>query len=241
MRMREGWTPSKFVESRGGLAASSDPACVDVRSRLMVNLLAAAYEKAIVAHASGVLADLGCGRVPLYGVYAPLVSQVVCADWPQSLHKLAHVDCFIDLDAPLPFATGGFDTVLATDVVEHLSDPRGFVREVSRVLKIGGNLILGVPFLYWLHEEPNDHHRLTRHQLRRLCAETGLEVVHLEAYGGPLAVLFDIMGKIVPGAIAAGVVQFVGGRLLGSRIGDRLDRRKREQFPLGYCLVARKA
>jgi len=240
MRMREAWTPSKFVQARGGLAASADPACVDIRSRLMVNLLAAAYEKAILAHASGVLADLGCGRVPLYGVYATRVSQVICADWPQSLHRLAHVDCFIDLDAPLPFVSSRFDTVLATDVLEHLSDPRSFVREVSRVLRTGGKLILGAPFLYWLHEEPNDHHRLTSHQLRRLCAESGLEVVHLEAYGGPLAVLLDITGKVVPGSMAARVVQSLGGRLLASRIGERLDRRKREQFPLGYCLVARK-
>jgi SAM-dependent methyltransferase len=204
----------------------------------MISLLAAAYEKAILAHAAGALVDLGCGDVPLYGTYGPRASEVTCADWPRSRHALSHVDCFVDLNAPLPFASGRFDTALATDVVEHLADPRLFIREVARVLKPGGKLILGAPFMYWLHEEPHDHLRLTRYQLAHLCAENELEVLQLDAYGGPIAVLLDIIGKVVPGAPVAWLVQSLGARFLSSGAGRRLDTQHRDKFPLGYCMVA---
>jgi glycosyltransferase involved in cell wall biosynthesis/ubiquinone/menaquinone biosynthesis C-methylase UbiE len=45
----------------------------------------------------------------------------------------------------LPFATGSFDKVLMSEVLEHLADDRAAMREVYRVLKPGGVLALSVP------------------------------------------------------------------------------------------------
>lgn len=47
--------------------------------------------------------------------------------------------------AALPFADKQFDLVCAFDVIEHVDDDRGGFRELSRVLKKGGRLILSVP------------------------------------------------------------------------------------------------
>ena len=47
--------------------------------------------------------------------------------------------------ASLPFADGQFDLVCAFDVIEHIGDDRSGFREVGRVLKKGGRLVLSVP------------------------------------------------------------------------------------------------
>jgi 2-polyprenyl-3-methyl-5-hydroxy-6-metoxy-1,4-benzoquinol methylase len=50
----------------------------------------------------------------------------------------------------LRFASGYFDEVIIWHVLEHLPDPRGTIREIRRVLKAGGTLVVAVPnFSSW--------------------------------------------------------------------------------------------
>lgn len=46
---------------------------------------------------------------------------------------------------PLPYPDNSFDLVTSTEVVEHLENPRLFVREIHRVLKPGGYAVLSTP------------------------------------------------------------------------------------------------
>lgn len=48
-------------------------------------------------------------------------------------------------DGGLPFRSGSVDSVVASEVYEHLQDPAGFLEEVRRVLKPGGRLVLTTP------------------------------------------------------------------------------------------------
>ena len=45
----------------------------------------------------------------------------------------------------LPFVDGVFDTVVCSEVIEHVSDPYAVIQELSRVTKVGGNVILTTP------------------------------------------------------------------------------------------------
>ena len=45
------------------------------------------------------------------------------------------------------FETGAFDLVVVVDFLEHIPDDRGFARELARLLKPGGQLIINVPHL----------------------------------------------------------------------------------------------
>jgi SAM-dependent methyltransferase len=45
----------------------------------------------------------------------------------------------------LPFASSAFDMVLSNEVLEHVTDDRQAMREIMRVLRPGGRLILFVP------------------------------------------------------------------------------------------------
>jgi SAM-dependent methyltransferase len=53
-------------------------------------------------------------------------------------------------DIPVPDST--FDAALCTEVLEHVPDPIAVVRELARILKPGGRLLLSAPL--GLHQEP---------------------------------------------------------------------------------------
>ena len=86
----------------------------------------------------------------------------------------------------LPFPDSQFDTVLLIDVLEHLQSPESCIREIGRVLKIGGNLFLKVPFLYPVHDVPADFHRWTRFGLLQLASRQGFQVVSEQYIGEPI-------------------------------------------------------
>lgn len=50
-----------------------------------------------------------------------------------------------DLNAALPFADASFDGVLALEIIEHLEAPRAFVRELGRVVRPGGAVVISTP------------------------------------------------------------------------------------------------
>lgn len=81
----------------------------------------------------------------------------------------------------LPFATAAFDLVTALDVIEHLDDDVGGLREISRVLKPGAPAIIFVPAFQALWG-PNDvqsgHKR--RYRLRQLQAAVEAAGLKLE-------------------------------------------------------------
>ena len=244
MRNPDRWQPTKFAETKHGLRASRNPKCVAVQSRLITDLVAGQYERAIQAHCSGRLLDLGCGSAPLYAAYRPFISGGICADWYNTLHNKDYLDAFVDLNQGLPFKGQAFDTVLLTDVLEHIAEPLQLIREIAGVLRPGGKLIVGVPFLYWLHEEPHDYYRYTKHALVRFCNLSDLTVIELSAYGGFLDVLVDIsckgFGMLPAGSSFFRPVQFCWSALSRSAVGRKLSKAGRHQLPLGYVLVAQK-
>lgn len=127
----------------------------------------------------GVLLDAGCGNKPFESWYGPLVKRSIGIDVAPG----SRVDVFGLADA-LPFADATFDTVLCTEVLEHVEDAERAVKEIFRVLLPGGHALVTVPFLYPVHEAPYDYTRFTHHGLRNLLERQGLEVLSVEAKGG---------------------------------------------------------
>lgn len=243
VRNRDGWRETKYVRTALGLRASRDPREVAVGSRLVADLVAMSYSSSLPLHASGVLLDLGCGKVPLYDAYRSLVDHVVCVDWPGSFHTNEHVDVHCDLTRPLPLGSAIADTLIFSDVLEHLPDPQLAFAEMARVLRPGGKLLLNTPFLYRVHEAPHDYLRHTRYSLIRLAEGSGFEVLEIEELGSALHVLLDIVAKLaaeVPlvGARISSSVQAVGARFARTRLGSRLRARTAGSFPLAHMLVA---
>jgi SAM-dependent methyltransferase len=245
MKNAERWHQTKFVSTARGLRASRDREQVSVGSRFITDIIAQSYERAIRAHARGRLLDMGCGHVPLYGVYQDLVEETICIDWANTFHPSIHLDFVVDLDGKLPFVDGSFDTILLTDVLEHLAEPAGAICEAARVLRLCGKLIIGVPFFYWVHEAPHDYHRYTEFALRRMCRLSGLSVVELHAYGGLPEILCDLAAKVLeylPRPLAALLrpIHIAASSLDATWPVRKLSDYSRPSFPLGYVVVAEK-
>ena len=81
----------------------------------------------------------------------------------------------------LPFGSGSFDIITALDVLEHSDDDLRCLREIHRVLKPRGLVLITVPaygFLWSEHDEALKHRRrYTAHELRNKLTVTGFEVV----------------------------------------------------------------
>ena len=99
----------------------------------------------------------------------------------------------VDLKAPatvladvcaLPFRPASFATVKVIEVLEHVEYPRQAVRELRRILRPGGRLILSAPFQEPLHDDPEDYGRYTDLMWRRLLTTAGFSVDRITAQGG---------------------------------------------------------
>jgi SAM-dependent methyltransferase len=77
-----------------------------------------------------------------------------------------------------PFADETFDLVLATDIIEHVDDDIGALRELNRALKSGGHLLITVPAfpsLWGLQDKVSHHKRRYRmHGLKTKVEAAGL-------------------------------------------------------------------
>jgi len=86
----------------------------------------------------------------------------------------------------LPIKNESVSNVLMLDVLEHLPYPDKCMREIARVLKPGGKLIIQTPFLYPLHDQPLDFNRWTEYGYEKLFEGSGLEVKLIGKLGKPI-------------------------------------------------------
>jgi SAM-dependent methyltransferase len=150
----------------------------------------------------------------------------------------------MDLNKPLSLESELFDTVLLTDVLEHIYQPVQLLSEVARVLRRGGHVIIGVPFFYWLHERPFDFHRYTEFALRQMCEDLGLEIKSLKPYGGAPEIVMDVIGKCIASAKLGGVCRIYTAlccAMLNLKPFRALSEKTATHFPLGYTLAAQKS
>jgi methionine biosynthesis protein MetW len=96
--------------------------------------------------------DIGCWdgrlleRVRDAGLYEELAGVDIVADGVNLAREKGFAAQVVDLNAGmLPFPDNYFDTVTMLAVLEHVFDPYSIIREIRRVLRRGGTLIIDVP------------------------------------------------------------------------------------------------
>ena len=87
----------------------------------------------------------------------------------------------------LPFKDNCFDGVMSLAVLEHVDQPFDCAKEILRVLKPGGRLYVGVPFLQREHGYPHHYFGMTRMGLQRLFkGGIDIETHHVPMSGHPI-------------------------------------------------------
>ena len=134
--------------------------------------------KKFAHYISGRVLDVGAGTINRYQKYFKADEYITTDYLPgPNISIVASAD-------NLPFADGEFDAVVSTQVFEHLEFPEKAAAEISRVLKIGGHLLVTIPQTNELHEEPHDYFRYTRYGLEALFCHHGFKLIEIDQRGG---------------------------------------------------------
>jgi SAM-dependent methyltransferase len=195
--------------------------------------------------ARGRVLDVGCGAMPFKRRLTRL-REVTGYDSLDVEARVPGVTFVASVDQMTPVPSSSYDTVLCSEVLEHVANPWSGLREIHRVLRAGGHLILTVPFLARLHEEPRDYFRYTEHSLREMLQALDFEVQDIVTTGSVAGFLgHQISSVLVPGTLGVPGVEQVAFLInaafvvLPCVLIDRLWPARRK-FPLGYIVVARR-
>lgn len=152
------------------------------------------------------------------------------------------LDCVADLSA-LPIRDAVCDACVNIVTLEHVAEPAQVLRELARVLKPGGQLLLVAPMEWEVHQAPHDYFRYTRHGLAYLLERAGFGDLRIEPVGG----YFRLMARrllnglqFLPGPLVLLGAVVVGPAALVLPLLDGLDRKR--DFTLGYiCRAVRQS
>lgn len=149
-------------------------------------------------YAKGSMIDLGCGIKPYESIFQPFIDSYFGVDFqPTSdvnYKENTKADLFADC-TNTGLKDHSFETLLSTQVMEHIYDSNSYLSECFRLLKKEGYGIFSVPFLWQIHSEPYDYYRFTRFSLEKLFSEIGFKIIEIRSMEGAYAAL--IQAKIV--------------------------------------------
>jgi len=195
--------------------------------------------------AKGRLLDVGCGHKPYAPLFLPYVHEYVGLDLVES--PAGNDADVIGSVSALPFDDASFDTVISTQVIEHVPEPHVMLREIARVLRPGGVVLVTAPFAWPLHEVPHDFQRFTRYGLEYLATAAGLTVDRVDERGGLWMMMTQLLSEYMHlHRPRRWIFRKLGPPFLRLRPAlfawaERMDRRYPDSaFTLGYAMTARK-
>ena len=145
--------------------------------------------------------DVGCGKGWVAKEFLPKGKTVVSLDIsvtnPSIVKKLYSSPKHFAVAADsfhLPFNNDSFGCVLASEIIEHVFNPAEFVKELFRVVKKGGSLVITTPYkekiIYYLcihcNQKTPAHshiHSFDEKKLNSLNLEQDLESFKYETFG----------------------------------------------------------
>ena len=151
-------------------------------------------------------------------------------------------DLKVDLENEFPISNEEFDAVICVNVLEHIYNYKGVLKESYRVLKQNGKVVIAVPFLVQIHPSPKDYWRFSGMTLNKILGEAGF--VDIEIYPIGTGVFFSL-SQIFYNFLHFNIVRYIAN--LVAKFIDSIVRAIKPQsnyserfYPLGYVVIAQK-
>lgn len=141
-------------------------------------------------HFKGELLDVGCGEKP-YKILFKEVDSYIGIDFKNYSrnkgYKGEKPDLYFDKDykltLKLPFGNNSFDNVVSFQVLEHHKNPDMLIKEIVRIVRKNGLVLLSAPLIWGLHEEPNDYYRFTEYSLIEILKRYKCKILDIKRQG----------------------------------------------------------
>jgi SAM-dependent methyltransferase len=224
-------------------ARLSDIPTINSRNWLVHAVFFREFKRAAAQHLHGLVIDIGCGIKPYSRLIEAHSTKYIGIDHHCPINEKYNIDIMATA-----YATGiqsdAADSVICTAVMEHLEEPEIALRECHRILKKGGVAIYGIPFIWYLHEEPRDFFRFSKYAIEYLFRKTGFEILEIKALSGFFVTVAQLSTtvlyhfhkgpmKYIPIIPVIGFCIQISGLVL-----DRLF--KNERYTWAYMAVVRK-
>lgn len=197
---------------------------------------------------SGNVLDFGCGFSPYksfikYDAY-------VRVDKPSLYNKNGNLksDIIFYDGKTLPFNENTFDSIICTEVLEHIPNVDEIAKELNRVLKLNGKILISVPFTLDEHEVPNDFRRFTQYGIRLLLEKNGFNIISINKTTKTVHTITQLLTNAISRAVFTHnqyfnyIINFIlifplnlFGLILGWIFSD-----KKKRLPLNIIVLAEK-
>lgn len=92
----------------------------------------------------------------------------------------------------IPVEAGFYDSFLLIETLEHIDDIVKSINEIKRVVKSDAIGLISMPFLYQIHEAPEDFRRWTKKKIVSFFNDNGFKILLIKENGGYFATIFDL-------------------------------------------------
>jgi SAM-dependent methyltransferase len=96
----------------------------------------------------------------------------------------------------IPREDNYYDTIINTQVLEHVEFPQKVIDEFYRILKIDGKLFLSAPQAWGIHEASFHFYNFTKYGLESLFRNAGFKIIFINPRGGIFWYLSKIINKL---------------------------------------------
>lgn len=138
----------------------------------------------------GTLLDVGCGNKPYKHLFDKISSYygIDFKNYSQNNQFIGEKpDAYLTADyaktLQLPFKHNSFHNTVSFQVLEHHRNPQKMMREMLRVTKKNGFMLMTMPFIWGLHEQPHDYFRFTKNGFWELIKNNKCKIMEIRKQG----------------------------------------------------------
>ncbi|MFZ4590397.1 MAG: methyltransferase domain-containing protein [Ignavibacteria bacterium] len=141
--------------------------------------------------------DYGSGYTPYKNLALTKYKNYYTAEFPKTSEKLYNnkSDYTIFENEKTDCPDSFFETVLITEVLEHVYKPVNSLAEIYRILKKGGKIVGTVPFQMNEHDQPYDYFRYTNYSLTKMLEESNFKNINIQYVGDSIGSLIFLTNR----------------------------------------------